>query len=384
MAGWRGQQPARWSDETLRKASAEMNHGRARMTGKITPLYVVCSPRRCVGKTLISRLLIEFYVVKDRPVVAFDLADEGPQLTDYLPKVAAIADIGDVRGQMALFDRLIGEKDIPTVIDVSHRAFKMFFNIVREISFFEEARRRSITPLILFIIDPSVVSTEAYAMLRRQFVQTSLLRVRNQIEAVHCVVPPSGSMLPSSLDVPVLGFSLRALIDQQSFSFSQFWQATPTAMSRAGNDQLRGWLEYIFSQFRHLEFSLGHEEPSAAVIANGSRQPHTTPSQRAIGISEQVLYHPPKQQRRDDNPIDQFGNVIVAMLQKAAELSSDNCARSKVIANELFLQLRATEDRINALETEIEHFRDRALRAETCLQRIQREIEQMTPQRLRP
>ena len=44
------------------------------MTGKTTPLYVVCSPRRCVGKTLISRLLVEFYVVKDRPVVAFDLA----------------------------------------------------------------------------------------------------------------------------------------------------------------------------------------------------------------------------------------------------------------------------------------------------------------------
>ena len=72
------------------------------------------------------------------------------------------------------------------------------------------------------------------------------------------------------------------------------------------------------------------------------------------------------------------------MLQKAAELSSDNCARSKVIASELSLQLRATEDRVNALETEIEYFRDRALRAETWLQRIQREIEQMTPQRLRP
>jgi len=307
--------------------------------------------------------------------MAFDLADEGPQLTDYLPKVAAIADIGDVRGQMALFDRLIGEKDIPTVIDVSHRAFKKFFTIVREISFVEEAHRRSIIPLILFIIDPGVVSTEAYAMLRREFVQASLLPVRNQIEAVHCIVPQSGSMLLSSLDVPVLGFSLRAMIDQQSFSFSQFWQATPTAISRAGNDQLRGWLEYIFSQFRHLEFSLGHEEPSAAVIV-GSQQPHTTPSQHAIGISEQVLYHPPKQRRRDNNPIDQFGNVIVAMLQKAAEVSSDNCARSKVIADELSLQLRATEDRVNALETEIEYFRDRALRAETWLQRVQREIEQ--------
>jgi hypothetical protein len=309
-------------------------------------------------------------------VVAFDLADEGPQLTDYLPKVATIADIGDIRGQIALFDRLIGEKEIPTVIDVSYRAFKNFFAIVREISFFEEARRRSITPLILFIIDPSAVSTEAFAMLRRQFVQVSLLPVRNQIEAVHCVVAPGGSMPPLSLDVPVLGFSLRAVIDQQSFSFSQFWQAIPTLVSRAGIDQLRGWIEYIFFQFRQLEFSLGYEEPPAFVTVQGSKQPPATPGHRPTDVSEQILNHAPELKRPVDDLVDQFGNVIVAMLQKAAELSNDNCARSTTIANEVSRQLRATEDRINALETEIEYFRDRAFRAETWLQRIQREIEQ--------
>lgn len=81
------------------------------MTGKTTPLYVVCSPCRCVGTTLVSRLLTEFYAVDDRPVAAFDLADEGPQLSDYLPELATIANIGDIRGQMALFDRLITEEN---------------------------------------------------------------------------------------------------------------------------------------------------------------------------------------------------------------------------------------------------------------------------------
>src|SRR5260370_39623626 len=123
------------------------------MAGKTTPLYGVCSPSRCVGTTLVARLLTEFYVVDDRPVAAFDLADEGPQLADYLPEFATIADIGDIRGQMALFDRLIAEKDTPRVIDVSHRAFKNFFTVAQEISFFEESRRRSLQPFIFFIID---------------------------------------------------------------------------------------------------------------------------------------------------------------------------------------------------------------------------------------
>jgi hypothetical protein len=80
------------------------------MSGKTTPLYVVCSTRRRGGKTLVSRLLTEFYVLGHRPVAAFDLCDEGPQLADYLPKFTTIADINDIRGQMAFFERLIAHR----------------------------------------------------------------------------------------------------------------------------------------------------------------------------------------------------------------------------------------------------------------------------------
>jgi len=373
------------------------------MTGKTTPLYVVCSPCRCVGKTLVSRLLTEFYVANDRSVAAFDLADEGPQLADYLPEYATIADIGDIRGQMALFDRLIAEKDTPRVIDVSHRAFKNFFTVVQEISFFEEARRRSIEPLILFIIDPKPESAESYAILRRWFTEASLLPVRNQIEAsarAYSDASPNASMLPASLDIPHLGFSLRALIDRQSFSFSQFWRATPAGLPDALDEKLGEWVEHIFFQFRDIELFLGCEDLSTHVVAKGSRRPRTTyrrqlrespplggdsrrdaesaaMNQRFIGVPEQVLKFAPKQKRRiDSDPMDESGNAIVAMLQKAADLSNDNCDRARTMANELSCQLRTTDDRINQLETEIEHFRDRAIRAETWLQLIQREIEE--------
>jgi hypothetical protein len=114
------------------------------MTDKTAPLYVVCSPFRGVGKTLVARLLAEFYVVNDRAVAAFDLADEDPQLADYLPDITTVADIGDTRGQMAFFDRLIADDVDARIIDLSHRMFKNFFTVVQEIQFFEEARRRSI------------------------------------------------------------------------------------------------------------------------------------------------------------------------------------------------------------------------------------------------
>jgi hypothetical protein len=77
------------------------------------------------------------------------------------------------------------------IIDLSHRVFKNFFTVVQEIRFFEEARCRSIEPLILFIIDPDPKSAKAYGMLRHQLSQASLLPVRNQTlaEAAFTLLP---------------------------------------------------------------------------------------------------------------------------------------------------------------------------------------------------
>ena len=185
---------------------------------------------RAVGKTLVSRLLTEFYVLDRRPVAAYDLADEGPQLADYLPQFTKISDIGDIFGQMAFFERLIADNDRIAVIDLSHRTFKSFFTVVEEIGFFQEARRRAIEPLILFIIDPDPKSPEAYARLHR-LTEASLLPVCNRTDHPSTISDydalPDASAPPTSLEIPLLGFSLRALIDRQAFSFCEFARATP-------------------------------------------------------------------------------------------------------------------------------------------------------------
>jgi hypothetical protein len=354
------------------------------MTDKTTPLYVVCSPGRCVGKTLVSRLLTEFYVLDDRPVAAYDLADEGPQLADFLPQFTTVADIGDIFGQMAFFERLIAANDGAKIIDLSHRMFENFFTVVEEIGFFEEARRRSIEPLILFIIDPDPKSPKAYASLRRRFTEASLLPIRNPTEP--SAIPDSDAppdVPPNSLEIPLLGFSLRALIDRQAFSFCEFWRATPADLPDALDDELRDWVEGIFFQFRKLEVMLGCVD-AATLAAPASRRPRTTHrplpfppppaeeaqppggdtrhdlnppiSQRPIGVPYEVLKFAPKKVRGDGVPMDQSGGAIVDMLQSAGD------------------QLRAAEDRINQLETEIE--RARAARAESWLELAERESDE--------
>ena len=364
------------------------------MTGRTTPLYVVCSPCRGVGKTLVSRLLTEFHAIDDRPVTAFDLADEGPQLADFLPQFTTVVDLGDTQGQMALFDRLIADQDAAKVIDLSHRAFQKFFEIVQTIDFFEEARRRSIEPLILFVIAPDPKSARAYSMLRSQFTAASLMPVRNQTAAVAIRAgdaSPNASMVPALLDVPILGSSLKALADRQTFSFSRCWRTTHAGLPVPLDDELSIWMDHVFFQFRDLELWLAGEETSTHLAAPEESLSRTTGRPRPLGDNSQrdgsaiphephptetprqVLEFAPKKMRHmDGGPMDQFGDTIVAMLRKAAdELNND-----RTMADELSRQLRAAEDRISQLAKEVQRFQDRAVRAEAWLQHIQQAIEQ--------
>ena len=73
--------------------------------------------------------------------------------------------------------------------------------------------------------------------------------------------------------------------------------------------------------------------------------------------------------------VDESGRSIVAMLERAGNMAKDDCARAMDLAHKLTLQLRAAEERVQDLETEAVHFRDRAIRAEDWLQHIHNEVE---------
>jgi hypothetical protein len=100
-------------------------------------------------------------------------------------------------------------------------------------------------------------------------------------------------------------------------------------------------------------------------------------NQNGTDTPEQVLKFAPKEkQRSDGSPLDEAGQAIVAKIQKAADLSNENCDRAMTLAHKLSMELRAAEDRINQLEAEVKLFRDRAARAEGWLRIIHKEIEE--------
>jgi len=96
---------------------------------------------------------------------------------------------------------------------------------------------------------------------------------------------------------------------------------------------------------------------------------------RSTDTPEQIAQFVPKDRPRNDDPADQSGRAVVAMLQQAANLSNENCDRAMTLAHKLSIQLRAAEDRINQLQADVEHFQHRAAHAENWLRVIEKEIE---------
>jgi chromosome segregation ATPase len=99
--------------------------------------------------------------------------------------------------------------------------------------------------------------------------------------------------------------------------------------------------------------------------------------QRATDKPEQVLKFAPKEKAPNRvAELDDEGQAIVAQIRAAADLVREDCDRAMSLAHKLSMELRAAEDRTQQMAREVEHWRDRAARAEQWLWTIQQEIEE--------
>jgi hypothetical protein len=214
-----------------------------------TPVYIICSPRPLVGKTLIARLLSEFLLLKNGDVASFDINLKEPSLLEYLPKTTETADVIDTFGKMQLMDRVIVNDGIAKVIDLGFHAFDEFFKMTEEIGFMKEAERRGVAPIILFVADTDRVSARAYPMLQQQIPASALVTVDNEF-IVRGELPPAFAR-GRVLRVAALPVFLKTYIDRLSFSFTEYLRN-----EKDSSTELHQWIRKNYFSFRELELNL--------------------------------------------------------------------------------------------------------------------------------
>jgi hypothetical protein len=214
-----------------------------------TPVYIICSPRPLVGKTLLARLLSEFLLLKNGTVTAFDINLKEPSLLEYLPRITETADVADTYGKMQLMDRLIVNDGVGKVIDLGFHAFDEFFKMTGEIGFMKEAVRRGVAPVVLFVADTDRVSARGYPMLQQQIPATALVTVDNE-HVLRGELPPAmaaGRMLR----VSALPSFLKTYVDRLTFSFTDYLRN-----EKDSTTEMHQWIRRNYFSFRELELSV--------------------------------------------------------------------------------------------------------------------------------
>lgn len=214
-----------------------------------TPVYIICSPRPQVGKTLLARLLTEFLLLKNGRVAAFDINLKEPSLLDYLPDVTETADVIDTYGKMQLMDRVIVDDGMSKVIDLGFHAFDEFFKMSHEIGFMKEAARRNVAPIILFVADTDRMSARAHQTLVEQIPPSKLMVVDNEF-VVRGELPISMSQ-GRVLRLTALPTFLKTYVDRLTFSFTGYLR-----QEKDSSTELHQWIRRNYFMFRELELNL--------------------------------------------------------------------------------------------------------------------------------
>jgi hypothetical protein len=214
-----------------------------------TPVYIICSPRPLVGKTLIARLLSEFLLLKDGTLTAFDINLKEPSLLEYLPRITETADIDNTFGKMQLMDRVIINDGVAKVIDLGFHAFDEFFKMSEEIGFIKEAARRGVAPVILFVADTDRVSARGHDTLLQQIPSSALVTVDNEY-VVRGELPVAFSH-GRLLRIGALPAFLKTYIDRLTFSFTDYLRH-----EKDSSTELHQWIRRNYLSFRELELQL--------------------------------------------------------------------------------------------------------------------------------
>jgi hypothetical protein len=214
-----------------------------------TPVYIICSPRPLVGKTLIARLLSEFLLLKNGTVAAFDISLKEPSLVEYLPDITETAEVEDTFGKMALMDRLIINDGVAKVIDLGFHAFDEFFKMSGEIGFMKEAARRGIAPIVLFVADTDRLSARGYPMLQRQIPATALVTIDNEY-VMRGELPPAFAR-GKVVHIAALPVFLKTYVDRLAFSFTEYLRS-----EKDSSTELHQWIRKNYFSFREIELNL--------------------------------------------------------------------------------------------------------------------------------
>jgi len=111
-----------------------------------------------VGKTTVSRSLLDYFVAHNIPIRAFDTESPKGTLKRFHPDVTDVVDMHSTADQMKIFDTLSTAGAQVTVIDIRAGLLSTTLKSLRDIGFLDAAKKDQVGFTVFHILGPSLAS----------------------------------------------------------------------------------------------------------------------------------------------------------------------------------------------------------------------------------
>jgi hypothetical protein len=126
-------------------------------------VIVVGADKGGVGKTTVSRTLLDYFDANSIPTRAFDTESPRGTLKRFHPDITEIVDMTTTSDQMKIFDTLNAAAPCVTVIDVRAGLMSPALASLRDIGFLDAAKSGLITFAVFHMLGPSIASLDEIA-----------------------------------------------------------------------------------------------------------------------------------------------------------------------------------------------------------------------------
>ena len=233
-------------------------------------VIIVGADKGGVGKTTVSRTLLDYFVAHQVTTRAFDTEAPRGTLKRFHPALTEVVDMTLIADQMKIFDTLNSADASVTVIDV------------RAIGFIEAAKKGQITFAVFHILGPSIASldeineTAAYLGDAKYFMVKNFINNTHFFEwdeathssyfkqipnAVELVIPKLNEMATEQVEL--------ASVPYLTFIANKKQSGEPASYSFVLRGYVRHWLGNVWAEYDRISLTdiVAARAPSSGTVA---------------------------------------------------------------------------------------------------------------------
>jgi hypothetical protein len=251
-----------------------------------------------VGKTTVSRTLLDYFASRKISARAFDTECPRGTLVRFHSSIADVVDVTSVQDQMKIFDTVESSGTEVTLIDIRAGIMTSTLEALRNIGFLDMAKRGDLAFAVFHILGPSVASLDEIAETSKFLLDARYFLVKNFINNTTFFDWDEGTYnsyfnkIPHATEIVVPKLSEMACekVELSAVPFSTFIaDKTANGLAAGYSFVLRGyvrhWLNQVFAEYDRVRLNEIIETPdslsktrSSAKIAELSPHPQRASS----------------------------------------------------------------------------------------------------------